>query len=365
MSDAEIVIFLVFLISLFINLVLYYFPFTKVLKIKNGNSLKTNMQPVSVIIAARNEAENLKINLPYILQQNYFLFEVIIADDYSTDATCDVIKDLQKDYGNIKLVKNNQLQGKKQALTTAILSSKYERLIFTDADCRPSSNKWIELMSRMFTNNKEIVLGFGMYETHGIQSEFIQYDTQLIALQYSASVINGHPYMGVGRNIGYTKQVWEKNNGFNDHTDILSGDDDLFVAKAATNSNTDICVNPDSITISESPESLGKYIKMKARHINTSSKYSFSNLLYSGGELLSRAIVYISFIFLLETSILIPLFLTLIIRLIYISTIIGLFSVKINHKISVPCIIIFDIFAPVFYGILIFYKLLIHNKKQW
>ena len=52
--------------------------------------------PFSVIICARNEAENLQRYLPAVLQQEYpGEWEVIVVDDASSDATAGVVLDFQ------------------------------------------------------------------------------------------------------------------------------------------------------------------------------------------------------------------------------------------------------------------------------
>jgi hypothetical protein len=217
-----------------------------------------------------------------------------------------------------------------------------------------------------FSKEKQIVLGLGMYKNEkNLSNSFIRYDTQLIALQYISATLIGCPYMGVGRNLAYTKELWKKNNGFAAHKNIISGDDDLFIIQASNKKNTAICINPDSVTISDSSKNIYGYIKQKARHISTAHKYNALALFHSGGEQIFRALFYISFVFLLNSDIFIPLLSILIVRLILITIIIRLFSKKIINEIPIPYIIIFDIFAPVFYVFLLFYKLLIHNKKQW
>ena len=60
--------------------------------------------PVSVIVCAHNEALNLKKNLPFILEQDYALYEVILVNDRSTDATREVVLNFMKQYPNLKLV---------------------------------------------------------------------------------------------------------------------------------------------------------------------------------------------------------------------------------------------------------------------
>ncbi len=96
-----------------------------------------------------------------------------------------------------------------------ILKAKYEYLLFTDADCIPTSNQWIEKISQGFQPGKEIILGYGKYEeTNGFLNKIIRYETLLIAWQYFSYAVHGQAYMGVGRNLAYTKNLFQQNKCF-------------------------------------------------------------------------------------------------------------------------------------------------------
>ena len=112
-------------------------------------------------------------------------------------------------------------------------------------------------MSGGFQNKKEIVLGAGIYEKEsGLLNKIIRYDTAQIATNYMSFSKAKITYMGVGRNLGYTQDLYYLNEGFKSHYYIESGDDDLFVNQASKNDNTEIIFNKESITIS-SPKKNG------------------------------------------------------------------------------------------------------------
>jgi glycosyltransferase involved in cell wall biosynthesis len=206
--------------------------------------------PLSVIICAKNEVQNLKKNLSSILNQNYPNFEVIVVNDCSNDGTEWYLRDLSLDYKNLKIVTINDhprfKHGKKFAVTMGIKAAQNENLVFTDADCFPESEHWLSLMQRNFDNQTDIVLGYSPYEIKGgFLNKFIRFETFYTAINYLSYALRGIPYMGVGRNLAYKKSLFFKGKGFASHMHILSGDDDLFVNQNANNFNTKIEIHPD------------------------------------------------------------------------------------------------------------------------
>lgn len=271
-------IFLILILFALIAIVFTYLNFYLPAVLHKDQWTEKNI-PVSVIICARNEEENLKENLPYLLQQDYPNYEVVIVNDCSVDNTEQVIDEYYKQYPDkIRKVNipesDNYRHGKKMAVFIGIKHAKYEHLVFTDADCKPSSNQWLKIMVSHFNTNKEIVLGYGKYkEEKSFLNQLIRYDTLIIALQYFSSAIKGNAYMGVGRNLAYTKTLFFKNKGFANHYHLASGDDDLFVNETATPTNTAICTNQNAYTISEPPLIFKHWLLQKARHISTSPLY--------------------------------------------------------------------------------------------
>jgi len=234
--------------------------------------------PLSVIICARNEIENLKENLVPILSQNYPDFEVIVVNDCSNDGSDWFLRDLSLEYKNLKVVTiiehSRFKHGKKFAVTLGIKAAKNENLVFTDADCKPSSNQWLKHMQNNFTGNTEIVLGYSPYEIKGgFLNMFIRFETFLTALNYLSYALRGIPYMGVGRNMAYKKSLFFSGKGFASHMHILSGDDDLFVNQNANSQNTRIEIHPDAQVWSEPKTSLSGFFSQKLRHQGAGKAY--------------------------------------------------------------------------------------------
>jgi len=248
----------------------------------------SNNIPVSVLICAKNEAENLKTFLPKIINQEYPNFEIVLINDASYDDTLEVMESFQEKHPNIKIVnvKNNEAfwGSKKYALTLGIKASTNEYLLLTDADCAPKSNQWIASMSTNFSEKHKFILGYGGYQKkkYSLLNSLIRFETLLTAIQYFSYAKVGNPYMGVGRNLAYHKAEFFNVNGFMSHMDIRSGDDDLFINQVATKKNTCIEFSEEAHTESIPPKSLAEWFKQKRRHVSTAKHYKFKDQLFLG-----------------------------------------------------------------------------------
>ena len=263
--------------------------------------------PISIIIAARNESDNLYDNLPYILTQDYPEFEVIIVNNQSIDDSSWLLKALCLQHKNLRVVeiaKNKHLlPGKKLPITLGVKGAKYENMVFTDADCRPASNKWLSIMAASFSDKKQIVLGYApYYKSKGIINKIIRYDTAFIGVSYLSMALVKLPYMGVGRNLAYSKKVFDAVKGFKSHYSLPSGDDDLFIQEAAVNQNYTIQISPESFCFSTPAATWKSWIRQKTRHYTTSSRYNFIKKALLGIYPISLLMTWITFVILLSNA---------------------------------------------------------------
>jgi glycosyltransferase involved in cell wall biosynthesis len=270
-----------FFIAIVIIQVFYYLGIFGKFAFAKPQEITSKKLPVSVIVCAKNEEENVKKFIPLLAEQDYPDFEIVLIDDASSDETLEVFEQFEQQYPNIRLVKvqNNEAfwGNKKYALTLGIKASKKEYLLFTDADCYPTSKNWITAMTSQFTMNKTIVLGYGGYEKveRSLLNKIIRFETVLTAVQYFSWAKLGLPYMGVGRNLAYKKEEFFNVNGFIEHIQIRSGDDDLFINQAANKNNTTISYTPESFTYSQPKETYREWFTQKRRHISTAEHYKF------------------------------------------------------------------------------------------
>ncbi len=292
----ETILLAVFGLSALVQL-LYYFLFYSRSAFYKHRIRKRKAEPVSVIICARDEANNLKTFLPSVLEQDYHDYEVIVVNDCSDDDSEDILKCLSSEYDNLKITtihKESSLRhSKKMALFLGIKAAKNDLLLLTDADCQPVSANWISQLASTFVKKTDFALGYGGYlQEKGLLNKYIRYDTSFIAIQYTGMAMAGLPYMGVGRNLAYRKSAFMNNKGFGAHLNLQSGDDDLFVNQLANKNNTRVNLATESFTRSVPSSSWKEFIKQKTRHMSTAPRYRGITKLLLIAEPVSRLIFY-------------------------------------------------------------------------
>jgi len=134
---------------------------------KKQNTNQQALPPVSVIIAARNESDNLYENLPHILCQDYPDFEVIVVNNQSIDDSNWILIAFARQFPRLKVVelsKSPHLRpGKKLPITLAIKAAKHEHFVLTDADCKPASSSWLKDMMSATAYQQELVIGYSPF----------------------------------------------------------------------------------------------------------------------------------------------------------------------------------------------------------
>ena len=260
------------------------------------NEFKPNL---SVVICARNEANNLQENLHYVLEQDYPNFEVIIVNDCSQDYSEYILKQLVAQYPDkLRVVTITEhprhKTSKKFAATLGIKAAKYEILVFTDADCKPNSVHWLSNMANHYQNPAtEIVLGFSpYYHKPGLLNKMIRYETCLTAINYFGFALAGMPYMGIGRNLSYKKSLFFKGKGFASHIHIPSGDDDLFVNQHAKRTNVAIEFGVDTHVLSNPKTTFSGFWVQKFRHLGAGKAYRAKHIAILTAQFLSGVLFY-------------------------------------------------------------------------
>jgi cellulose synthase/poly-beta-1,6-N-acetylglucosamine synthase-like glycosyltransferase len=366
------IILVVFLFAVIVQLAYYLFIYIRPLLRKEKKSKATiEIPPVSVIICARNEQENLSQNLVSILTQDYPSYEVIVVNDCSEDDTEELLARLKGEYPRLRstIIKKDAsfVNGKKFAATLGVKAAKYEWLLFTDADCKPAGPQWISSMSKYFVDKKSIVLGYGGYiNEKGFLNRWIKYDTCFIALQYFGFAMSGMPYMGVGRNMAYRKSLFYEHNGFAAHAHILSGDDDLFVNQAATKKNVAVNLSPDSYTYSVPKKTFREWVWQKSRHISTSKYYKPKHSFFLGLEPISRVLFWGVFAILMFQPLLWQYVLAIfLLRVIIFLIIFGIATRKFNVKGIMPFVVFFDLAMPFVYVYVFLLNRISSKQNKW
>jgi cellulose synthase/poly-beta-1,6-N-acetylglucosamine synthase-like glycosyltransferase len=263
---------------------------------------KSQQHPVSVIICARDEAPNLAANLPGALVQTYpSTHEVIVVNHNSQDDTRYLLEEFKKTFKGLHIVnleyEAKGIPGKKYPLSMGIKEAKHEVVLLTDTDCVPASEFWIAKMQDGYDEGIQVVLGYSPYRKKpGVLNKLIRFETFHSALQYFSYALAGHPYMGVGRNLSYKKELFFRNKGFSSVNHLPGGDDDLFINQVANGGNTRIVIDPESFTLSEPNNTFREWVKQKSRHHSTGKFYKPKQKWLLGIYSVSQFLFYPAFI---------------------------------------------------------------------
>ncbi|NML66490.1 glycosyltransferase [Hymenobacter sp. RP-2-7] len=260
-------------------------------------------EPVSIILCAHNELDNLRELVPLLLRQEYAAgFELVLIDDRSRDDTYLFAQQLAQYYpGRFRLVTVTHTPAgfapKKYALTLGIKAARYPQLLFTDADCRPLGPHWLAQMQQGFAQRggADMVLGFSDFEEQpGLLNKLIRYETLVTANQYLSLAWAGHPYMGVGRNLAYTRATFHRTKGFASHIRRLSGDDDLLVQDAvALGARAAVVADPAAHTRSQPASTWRAWWRQKRRHLSAGTRYRPADRLRLGLFMGTNVLFYV------------------------------------------------------------------------
>lgn len=268
-----------------------------------GKELEARATPVSIIVVANNEFDNLQSLIPKLLEQDHPQFEVILVDDRSYDETYETYLAVSQSNSKLKFLRVDETpeasSAKKFSLTLAIKAAQYENLLFIDADCDPTE-QWAYQMSKRFSDKTEIVIGVSPYASKsGFLNYLIQFETGMTALNYLTFALAKVPYMSVGRNWGFKKNLFLNNKGYHPHNKLKGGDDDLFLQKIITKQNYAVCVHPDSLVQSIPKTNFADWHNQKLRHYTISKFYTLSSKFLLGNYLVIHLLSYILFFTLL------------------------------------------------------------------
>jgi glycosyltransferase involved in cell wall biosynthesis len=261
-------------------------------------------RPISVVICARNEARTLEELLPVLMRQDHKEYEVVVVNDRSDDDTWEILQWMKPQYPRLRPV-NIQADekfnyGKKIALGVGRRAAKYPDVLLTDADCVPPGPDWISTMASGFRNGRQIVIGHSPYAYQpGLGNILERYDGVSKAMQYMGFAMAGMPYMGVGRNLGYTSELFFNLKGPRRHSNLMSGDDDLFINEVARGRNTAVVADPRSFMATRPSPDLLAWVRRKRRHYTTAVHYRFGHQVLLMLLPLARMVFWAALVYLL------------------------------------------------------------------
>lgn len=264
---APILLLYVFIAIVIVQL-FYYLGVFSSFSFSKENENNPKRIPVSVIVYARNQAEDVKRLLPNLVNQNYHDYELVLVDNASSDETLDIFKEYAQMFSNIRLcrVENNEAfwNNKKYAHTLAIKASKNEYLLFIDAEQNIDNEFWIISMASNFTFNKTIILGPSMYKkAKGFFNKIIRYDSVFSQLHSFSWVNYGAPFSYFSKNLGYKKEEFYKVNGFITHMNNRLGEHEFFINEASLSKNTTYTISKNAFVYLEPITKLNEWQSKK------------------------------------------------------------------------------------------------------
>jgi cellulose synthase/poly-beta-1,6-N-acetylglucosamine synthase-like glycosyltransferase len=260
-----------------------------------GPSSNPALQSLSIIIAARNEASNIQNCLRALADQEYpkDRYEIIVVADRCSDETVQIAGQFKDEFANFKILEIRDvpkgISPKKHALAKGIEMAAFDQFIFLDADVIPNPNH-VKVINQYFDG--EAVVGIMKLNLeHRFWHSFLKYERLLNWSVAAAGIANGSPVISYGGNWGYTRKAFEMVNGFEGISKSLGGDDDLLLQKfGRENLNIRFCTNPDGWVLTQTPDSLAKFLMQRRRHLAAGkyyqSKYKIAYFLYHSSNLL-------------------------------------------------------------------------------
>jgi len=320
---------------------------------------------ISVIIAAKNEQNNIKALIDSLSKQNYSKenYEVVIIDDHSTDSTSEIANKLARNEINLRTVKATEKKylGKRGALQLGIEKSEFEYILITDGDCIVG-NSFLKSFSNKFTENYDFVFGVAPYtQSKSILNKVSCFDNLWVHILTFSFANMGLPYSAAARSFGFNKKAFLKIKGFENTLDTLSGDDDLLLREAIKRKLRIGNINDkDSYVFTKPQESFKKFINQKSRHTSTSNYYLLKTKLTLGlWHLLNILILFSIFLINIFSNFLYLLIFKFVMDIILIKITMKNFSYKFNILEIIPLQIVYEL------SLIVFFIKGIFSKNKW
>ena len=292
-----------FILTLVVQLCIHWIRFSRLAFTKRQPRMKPNeaLEPVSVVVCARDAYEHLTELIPALLSQDYPDFEVVIVNDCSDDETGTYLEDLERKEPRVKPVQLRQhlnfFNGKKFPLSMGIKSASHDLVVLTDANCRPTSSQWLRSVVGCYEGDTELVIGYAPYEREkGLLNQLVRFDAVQQALMMLSAALAGKPYAGSGKNLSYRQRLFFKQKGFTSHYTMEAGDDDLFVNQAATKQNTSVHVDNENTVRCAAPLSFKNWRRQQVLRYTTLKRYRKSTLVLPALHYWSQFLFYACFI---------------------------------------------------------------------
>ena len=229
---------------------------------------------ISLIVACRNEAENLPTLLKALRNQSIKSFQLILIDDNSSDSTFEIMKQAEKEFGDILVLKSTNY-GKKKALKLGIENAKNDLIATTDADCSPTP-QWLETIIQFEEQTKsDLIIGpVAIQPVYSLFEKMQQLEFLSLVSSGAGAAGIGQAIMCNGANLAFLKQTW-LDNYTKLQTKSNSGDD-VFLLHALKKQNGSInfLKSKQAIVLTKACKSTQSFFEQRRRWASKAPLYT-------------------------------------------------------------------------------------------
>lgn len=248
---------------------------------------------IAVVIPARNEAANIGACLESLLRQEYppDLLEIIVVDDFSSDATPELVRQCTDPRVRLLELKNEPQPGgliayKKKALETGIAAASGTLIVTTDADC-VLPPLWLNTLAFLFEKRGAAFIAgpVSFFEEKNLLERFQSLDYLGMMVLTGAAIQRGNPHLANGANLAYPKNIFEAIGGFSGTDHLASGDDMLLLQKIATHHAHQVrfAKSAKALVLTHAKETLSEFLSQRLRWASKSAAFRNVGLLWTLG----------------------------------------------------------------------------------
>ncbi|HSZ26335.1 MAG TPA: glycosyltransferase, partial [Cytophagaceae bacterium] len=272
-----------FSFSLILTAVLYYFWMRiPEYRIKGKGQSVTF---ISVLVAVRNEADNIESLLSDLENQTYDKqkFEVVIVDDHSEDTTNIIVEQFIKNTDlQVRLISLPEtLTGKKKAITEGAKKAKGSLLVTTDGDCNVNPD-WLMVLENFYREKKlKMVTGAVTFKRGtSFRERVLELEFASLVGSGAASLQMGYPSMCNGANLAFDKEAFESVNGYEDSLKLSSGDDEFLMHKIYRKYPGKVAFvkNEKSVVETAAPKSWKLFFEQRRRWASKWENYTYTHI---------------------------------------------------------------------------------------
>ena len=235
---------------LFLTRSLYLFLFTgRVLFKKNIKNNDIGGKPLSLILAVRNEEDNLKNNLPKILSLDNVDFEMVVVDDFSQDNSYLVLGLLKDRYKRLTISMLNQETkfSVKLAQNIAIKASKNQWVLNIPVSLSEVADEWLDNISGATDEEKNVIIGYSTFaRSKGFFNSLIRIENYFLHLKSTGYILNRIPFVYSDENVAFKKEKYFEIGGYRQKVTEFYANLELIINSFIKKKTTTVLFNKES-----------------------------------------------------------------------------------------------------------------------